>query len=140
MIRVVLDTNVIVAAALTPKGTSSEILKLVAQKQLWLYVSQAVVDEYVDVLGRSELGINPARVKLLLRQLLAECQWLSPTKKVNVSPDPDDNVFLECAEAAKANYLVTGNTKHFPERWKYTKVVTARQFSDLLKSSPKKVR
>ena len=140
MIRVVLDTNVIVAAALTPKGTSSEILKLVAQKQLGLYISQGVVDEYLDVLGRSELGISPVRAKTLMRQLLVASQWISTTKKVTASPDPDDNIFLECAEAAKANYLVTGNTKHFPKRWKYTTVITARQFLNILHSSPQKLR
>ena len=88
----------------------------------------------MDVLARRELGISPSRAKALVQQVLAVCKWLSPTKKVTVSPDPDDTVFLECAEAAKAHFLVTGNIKHFPARWKYTKVVTVKQFLDLLKS------
>jgi predicted nucleic acid-binding protein len=50
-----------------------------------------------------------------------------------------DNRFLECAEAAEAAYLVTGNTKHFPECYGSTKIVTPRQFWDVVKgSSPSK--
>jgi predicted nucleic acid-binding protein len=44
---------------------------------------------------------------------------LSPSE----TSDPDDNMFLECAQAAKADYLITGNTGHFPERWKYTELI-----------------
>jgi predicted nucleic acid-binding protein len=40
-------------------------------------------------------------------------------------------VFLECADAARADYLVTGNQKHFPRFWKKTKVVTPREFVSL---------
>jgi len=46
-----------------------------------------------------------------------------------VSPHESDNRFLECAEA---DYLVTGNTKHFPQGHKKTKVVTGRRFLDIL--------
>ena len=40
-------------------------------------------------------------------------------------------MFLECADAARADYLVTGNQKHFPEFWKNTKTVTPREFVSL---------
>lgn len=39
--------------------------------------------------------------------------------------DPDDIIFLQCAQAAIADYLVTGNTRHFPENWKKTRIVRA---------------
>jgi uncharacterized protein len=46
----------------------------------------------------------------------------SPSRK-----DPDDDKFLECADAAGADYLVTGNQRHFPKFWKKTKVITSRE-------------
>ena len=58
---------------------------------------------------------------------------ITPTGAVTASDDEPDNRFLECAQAAKAHYLITGNTRHFPERWKYTKIVTAGAFIDLWK-------
>jgi predicted nucleic acid-binding protein len=51
------------------------------------------------------------------------------------SPDEPDNRFLECAEAAQADYLVTGNTRHFPKKWKQTSIVTPRQLILALKES-----
>jgi predicted nucleic acid-binding protein len=44
--------------------------------------------------------------------------------------DPDDDIFLESAQAAAAHYLVTGNTKDFPAAWVGTQILTARQFLD----------
>jgi hypothetical protein len=51
-------------------------------------------------------------------------QVVEPTRTVSVSPDESGNRFLECAEAANADWLVTGNTRHFPQSHKATKVVT----------------
>jgi predicted nucleic acid-binding protein len=38
---------------------------------------------------------------------------------------------LECADAARADYLITGNQKHFPRFWKKTKIITTREFISL---------
>jgi predicted nucleic acid-binding protein len=56
---------------------------------------------------------------------------VTPVETLTVSRDEPDNRFLECAEAAKADFLITGNLRHFPKEWKGTRVVTARQFADL---------
>jgi predicted nucleic acid-binding protein len=54
--------------------------------------------------------------------------WVRPTETVHACTDPDDDIFLECAQAARAAYLVTGNLKHFPATWLDTRIVTARRF------------
>ena len=48
-------------------------------------------------------------------------------RELNVASDPADNRFIECAEASRADYLVTGNKRHFPPRWRQTLVVNARE-------------
>jgi predicted nucleic acid-binding protein len=53
---------------------------------------------------------------------------VKPSRALQVTKDPDDNKFLECADAARADYLVTGNQRHFPKFWKNTKVITSREF------------
>ena len=58
--------------------------------------------------------------------------WVRPTETVRVSPDPDDNIFLECAQAAQADYLVTGNLKHFPVSWKGTRIIPPRHLLDII--------
>jgi predicted nucleic acid-binding protein len=49
-------------------------------------------------------------------------------RRLEVSGDPDDNRFLECADAGRADYMVTGNLRHFPRFWKKTKIITPREF------------
>ena len=140
MIRAVADTNVIVSAALTQSGTSSLVLELANDGLIQLYISPALLAEYEEVLGRLRVGVLPLRAQAMFKQLKRLSRIVAPTKKVQVSTDPDDNMVLECAEAAKAHYLITGNTRHFPPRWKYTKTVTPRQFVDLFGSLPQKTR
>jgi predicted nucleic acid-binding protein len=48
--------------------------------------------------------------------------------------DPEDNRFLECAEAARADYLATGSKRHFPRNRRQTLVVNARE---LIEWAPK---
>ncbi|MBZ5724690.1 MAG: PIN domain-containing protein [Acidobacteriia bacterium] len=64
------------------------------------------------------LGSLPGRVSTLV----------VPARTLSASSDEPANRFLECAEAAKADFLVTGNKQHFPEQWKAIRVVNAREF------------
>lgn len=58
--------------------------------------------------------------------------WVRPTEAVRACADPDDDIFLECAQAARADYLVTGNTKDVPASWSDTQIVTARRFLEIM--------
>jgi putative PIN family toxin of toxin-antitoxin system len=127
--RVVLDTNVVVSAALKPGGLEAEIVDFIAARELTLFVSRAVLREYATVLGRPKFSsIDPKRVRLFVNLLRAEATLVVPTHRVAVSPDETDNRFLECAEAAQAAYLITGNKRHFPDHWQETRIVNAREF------------
>lgn len=57
---------------------------------------------------------------------------VSATRGLQLTQDPDDNLFLECADAARADYLATGNQRRFPRFWKQTKVVTSREFLSIV--------
>jgi predicted nucleic acid-binding protein len=76
--------------------------------------------------------LDVCRARLLLKKIRSASTIVNPQPCQPLTDDPDDSIFLECAGTAKADYLVTGNTKHFPKgRWKYTEIVTPRQFIDL---------
>lgn len=57
---------------------------------------------------------------------------IRPFDRLEVCTDPKDNIFLECAEACRADYLITGNKRHFPAFWKMTKAVTGREFLSII--------
>ena len=64
---------------------------------------------------------------------LSQATVFIPVATVAESCDEPDNRFLECAEAAGADYLVTGNKRDFPARWKKTEIVNARELFAALK-------
>lgn len=90
----------------------------------------AILDEYREVLSRPEVGIRKSLRSQFLRLLRARARTIKTPRSLRVTVDPDDNKFIECADAARADYLVTGNLRHFPESWKRTKVITSRGFLD----------
>lgn len=85
-------------SGLKPDGLERTVLLLAISKPAKLYVTEAILAEYREVLARPE----------------------------------DDDKFLECADTAHADYLVTGNPRHFPKFWKNTKVITSREFISIV--------
>ena len=130
-LRIVIDTNVLVSAALKPESLQRTTLVLALTKPARLYVSIPILAEYSEVLARRELKIRRGLRLQLLELIGSRSQMARPSVRLDVTSDPDDNIFLECADTAKADYLVTGNQKHFPRFWKRTAVITSREFIDL---------
>jgi putative PIN family toxin of toxin-antitoxin system len=135
MIRVVLDTNVVVSSLLTPSGTQATVLMLALTGHVALYVSTSVLAEYEEVLRRPRLKLQPRQVEAVMAAIRRVGHLVEPIRTVAVSPDESDNRFLECAEAAGADWLVTGNTRHFPKSHKGTQTVTGRRFLDVVAES-----
>ncbi len=127
-LRLVVDTNIIISAALKPDGLQRTVLLLAITKPARLYVSDAILDEYRDVLARPELKIRRGLRQQLFQLITSHSHLVRSVGPLEVSIDPEDDKFLECADAARADYLVTGNTRHFPRFWKRTKVITPRDF------------
>ena len=130
-LRLVIDTNVLVSAAIKPAGLQRTVFLIAISKPARLYVSRPILLEYAQVLARPELRIRKGLRLQLLQLIKNHGHTVSPDRRLEVTTDPADNMFLECADAARADYLVTGNQKHFPKFWKNTKVVTSREFVSL---------
>ena len=131
-LRLVIDTNVLISAAIKPAGLQRTVLLLAITRPARLYVSRPILEEYSEVLGRRELRIRKGLRQQLLQLIKNHSHTVVPTRRLDVTSDPDDNMFLECADAARADYLVTGNQKHFPRFWKNTKIITTREFIGLI--------
>ena len=131
-LRLVIDTNVLISAAIKPAGLQRTVLLLGIAKPARLHVSRPILEEYREVLARPELKIRKGLRQQLLQLIKNHSYTVAPKRRLEVTGDPDDNVFLECADAAGADYLVTGNQKHFPRFWKKTKIITTREFISLV--------
>lgn len=119
--RAVPDTNILISACLKPAGNEARVLRLPVE----FCITETTLAEYREVFTRKKFdNIRGAAEELLQR---AACWTLvEAARTLDIAIDPDDNRFLECAEAAQADYLITGNIRHYPAEWGLTRVVNAR--------------
>src|SRR5438477_11890667 len=132
-LRLVVDTNILISAALKPDGLQRTVILLATTKPAKLYISAAIFSEYRDVLSRPEFRIRKGLQRQLLTLIKDRARLVSRSRPLQVTIDPDDNIFVECADAARADYLITGNQKHFPRFWKRTKIIIRASLSASLR-------
>jgi putative PIN family toxin of toxin-antitoxin system len=132
MIRIVLDTNILVFALLQPEGPPVAVLLLALSRVVQLCVSDSIHAEYDEVIRRPRFKRSAGTIEKTLAAIREVGESVTPAVTLRECVDPDDDIFLECAEAAHADYLVTGNARHFPHHWKGTRTVTAREFLEII--------
>jgi len=115
--KIVLDTNVIVAGLLSPFGPCGDILRMVSSGSLTLCIDARVLSEYREVLERPKFGFDRDKVAAILDYIEHHGWVVASTPLSHSLPDPDDEPFLEIAVSGGAEYLVTGNAVHFPSEY-----------------------
>ena len=110
---------------------------LFSARQAKTVLDHRIYLEYEEVLLRPEFGFSRELVDDLLDFL-----WLS-SERVRVAtmsvelPDADDTKFLEVAMTASADFLITGNLRHFPARQRHgVHVVSPREWWELWSEHP----
>jgi putative PIN family toxin of toxin-antitoxin system len=107
--RVVADTNVIVSG-LNSRGKPHEFLNLARSGQLQLAVSDAIIEETSRIL-RDKVGWSPERVGQAEEEIQGFAIRVSPSDTLDAVPgDPSHNRILECAIAADAEAIVSGDS------------------------------
>lgn len=134
--KAVVDTNVFVSAALSPSGLPAQILQLVLSRKIVILISPPIMKEYAEVLARKEFSFSPNTIREYLRAIGLYAQAVTGIFSSPALPDRDDEVFLACALEGKADFLITGNKKHFPAPLcKPILVVSPREFLEIIKTS-----
>lgn len=112
VIRVVLDTNILVSAALHPGSVPDRVLRLVREGYLTALTTQALLDEHESVLVRKfALSRQDAVAAAGLARLFST--MVEPRIAIDVvREDPPDNRVLECAVEGHADFIVTGDRHH----------------------------
>ena len=111
MLRIVLDTNVLVACIFR-NSPHHQIWRAFVERSYELCVTTDILNEYAEVLERfySAVGAENALYQLAIQdnviQTIRYFEWRVMEK------DPDDNKFFDCAVAANADYIVTED-RHF---------------------------
>lgn len=116
VMRAVIDTNVLVSAAIRPAGPPGQIVAAMRRGELLPMISRAVFAEYQQVLRRPRFGFPPDAINDLLGMIEDIAPMLEPPPIDAASlPDPADAPFIALALYARCP-VITGNAKHFPAR------------------------
>lgn len=141
MLRAVLDTNVFVSGLKNRKTPPGQILQLWRKNQFTVITSHQLLAEILEVLMRppmlSYLKQTPEIVNKFIKFLIQRTFVTEGKLELDVlRNDPDDNMVLATAVEGQADYLVTGNTKHFPsEEYQGIKIVKPQEFVAILNDS-----
>jgi uncharacterized protein len=132
--RIVLDTNVLISALAFPNSKPDQILSRGRSGEIELFTSAFILAE-LDRILREKFGFSAREAAVRVRLIRSFARLAEPTEYVSVvTAKDDDNRIIECALAAQADYLVTGDKKHLLplKTYRSIKIVSPAQFLDLL--------
>ena len=136
--KIVLDTNVLVAGLLSPFGPCGEIVRMVSSGDVTLCFDALILTEYSEVLYRPKFGFDKEKVSALLDHIEHRGRAVASSPLRHSLPDSDDEPFLKVAIAGKTECLVTGNASHFPAKLRQgTKVLSPSEFLTFYKTQKK---
>jgi uncharacterized protein len=130
--RVVLDTNVLISALISPSGVADRIYRSWRSGAFDLVSCEEQLAENPagHAATSSEGLIKPSEAGRLINQVRHLAMMIDPLPKVEASPDPWDNYILAVALGSRADYLVTGDKSGLLSLLQFsrTRIVTVRHF------------
>ena len=136
MQKIILDTNIVVSALIQKNYPHYIVYDYVLNEQFQLCLSEALLNEYRDVLFRSKFHqINNFvyNAEIVLNRFIKIASFFEPTTRLNIIKDKSDNKLLELAEESNADYLITGNSIDFTfTQFRRTQILSPRGFWEIL--------
>ncbi len=139
MIRAVLDTNILVSAAITPKGHSDQIVAQAEAGAFSSLTSEFILTELTNVLGRKHIQskyksqVTASKRKRFISAIRAFAEVVPVVTVVSVRDDPKDNPILACAKDGQADYIVSGDPRLCRlGTFQGIKIVTPNEFLNIL--------
>lgn len=140
--RVVADTNILISGLLW-RGLSHRLIELAEARAITLCATEETIGELREVLARpkfhAKLQERRTTVSTVILTFISLVTLVPAMVDVHVvEADPDDDIFIACALAAGANYIVSGDHHLLQlEKYRSVPIVTvreflAREFPDLL--------
>ena len=117
MLRITVDTNVLISSILNPCGKPYEVLQLVRKSKAVLVLSLEILDELKRVLKYPKIikylekrDIDPKEIDRFLDRLEGIAKITTTTIDIDIiQDDPSDNMVLSCAVEGKADFIISGD-------------------------------
>lgn len=133
MIRVVIDTGIVISAAFRDRTPEEVILFVAGNPEFEWVVTSEILSEYFDVLGRKKFNLSD-ELQERWKNAIEDCTvTIASDTDVEFLRDPKDKAFIGCALAGEAQYLITGDDD-FQDAKKImeTTVISVSQFKKLV--------
>jgi putative PIN family toxin of toxin-antitoxin system len=136
MLRVVIDTNVVLSALLFG-GKPRKVLEAAFEGNIQLYTSGVLLTELERVLGREKFGFSPRFIQNILVEITNISEWTETNQSMTIiKEDPTDNRIIECAIEAEAHYIITGDNHLLRlEQIEGIKIVNPDKMLEILKAN-----
>ncbi|MBW8050367.1 MAG: putative toxin-antitoxin system toxin component, PIN family [Cytophagales bacterium] len=132
MHNVVLDTNVVISSIINVGYSNKVLYQLIAPRKITLHISTPILDEYIKVLSRpkfTKFKNFKTNSDFILSNIYKVGRKFTPDIELDVIKDKSDNKFIELAVFSKANFIITGNTKHFTiKEYKDIKIISPKEY------------
>jgi putative PIN family toxin of toxin-antitoxin system len=120
---VVLDTNILLSALLSPLSNPSKCLKIAKIGIIQSVSCQEIIDEFQEKLT-SKFKYSTSESQKIIDDFLDYSTIVKITNKLDVvEKDPDDNKIIECATIGRATHIITGDKKHLLPMEKYQQIL-----------------
>lgn len=137
MLKIVVDTNVLVSALINPHGSPARIIDYAFEGKIRLFISPPIVEELERVLSYPNLmkrhGLVREQLKEFVSDLLSTMLLVEGEEAIEViTEDPSDNKYLSCALNAKADLIISEDVHLLKlEEYRGIQIVTAAQFLEI---------
>lgn len=141
--KVVLDTNIIISGYISQVHSPiQQIISLWQTQKIEVLVSKEMLREYHRVFEYQKIKdihkLTHKQIDQELEKIKKFTTRVEVTSRINdITTDPSDNIFLECAIDGNAEFVITGNTRHFTaSEYSGIKILTPKQFILFLDQLP----
>lgn len=137
MFRAIVDTNILIRAVIMPSGTVGPVITRLRDGDYTLVYSAPLIDELLEKLTlpriREKYHLNDQDIDDLLALIALRGELVTPTRKVKICRDPQDDMFIEAALAGNAEVVVTGDEDLLTvKEFETVRFITPRAFLALL--------
>lgn len=133
--RVVIDTNILVSAAIAGRKPASIITWIINQPDYEWVVSEEILAEYQEVLSRRKLKLTDVQKERWLNLIQGSTKLIDVSIEIDFPRDKKDAKFIACALSANADFLITGD-RDFTEvqSLENTLIISVSLFAELIRN------
>lgn len=135
MLKIIIDTNVLISALIQKNYPYFILHNILFEGNFELCISDELLEEYIEVLHRPKFAAYPDflnQAEYTIAKILDYSIKYTPTEKIELLKDVDDNKILELAKASNADFIITGNIKDFTiSEFNNTKIKSPKDFWEI---------